>query len=160
MSAHRYPPRALTSDWARAGFGLVLTAGPAAAVPADSAALWVLLPLAALFSAFGLRTLRRRIARVELDERGLSLSDGRRASLAWGELQSLKVDYFSTRGDRTGGWMQMTLRDGAGASIRIDSGLDDFLAVAKAAAAAARGRGVALSDATRANLGHLGIAFE
>ena len=160
MSVHRYPRQALTGDWARAGFGLALTGGPALVVPAGSAALWVLLPLAALFAAFGLRTLRRQIARVELDERGLSLSDGRRATLEWSQLQSLKVDYFSTRSDRTGGWMQMTLRGAAGASIRIDSALEDFLAVATAAAHAARARGLVLSDATQANLGHLGIAIE
>ena len=160
MSVHRYPRKALTGDWARAGFGFALTGGPTLAVPPDSAALWVLLPLATLFAAFGLRTLRRQLARVELDERALSLSDGRRATLEWTQLRTLKVDYFSTRSDRTGGWMQMTLRGAAGPSIRIDSALDEFLAVARAAAGAARAQGRARSDATRANLGHLGIAVE
>ena len=56
--------------------------------------------------------------------------------------------------------MQMPLRGAAGPAIRIESALDDVLAVARAAAGAARAQGLAMSDATRANLGHLGIAVE
>ena len=163
MSTHRYPSQALIGDYGRAAVGLALTAGPALAVPSDSAALWVLLPLALLFTVFGLRTLRRHLARVEVDAVGVSQSDWRRARLDWSQLRTLRVDYFSTRGDRTGGWMQMTLKGPggpAGASIRLDSALDNFVAIARAAAISARDNGVALSEATRANLGHLGITVD
>jgi hypothetical protein len=163
MSLHRYPPGALVGDYGRASIGLVLTGGPALAVPADSPALWVLLPLIVLFAVFGLRTLRRHLARIEVDSAGLSHSDWRRARLDWSQLTALHVDYFSTRSDRTGGWMQMTLKGPggpAGASIRLDSAIDDFVAIARAAALSARANGIALSEATRANLGHLGIAVD
>ena len=159
MSLHRYPSNALVGDYLRAGFGLLLTLGPALAVPRDSAALWVLLPLALLFAVFGFRTLARHKASVELTQEGLSLSSWTRSTLKWSELKQLRVDYYSTRGDRSGGWMQLTAK-GDGTAIRIDSAIDEFVAIAGAAAAAARTNGLEISEATRVNLGHLGIAID
>jgi hypothetical protein len=159
MSLHRYPSNALVGDYLRAGFGLLLTLGPALAVPRDSVALWVLLPLALLFAVFGFRTLARHRASVELTQDALSLASWTRATLRWSELKSMRVDYYSTRGDRSGGWMQLTVK-GGGATIRVDSAIDEFVAIAGAAATAARANGVEISEATRANLGHLGIAID
>ncbi|MBL8701800.1 MAG: hypothetical protein JNK67_25685 [Alphaproteobacteria bacterium] len=159
MSRHSYPVNALVGDYARATFGLVLTAGPASLVPAQSYALWALVPLAALFAVFALRTAARHRTVVEMSPQGLSLSTWRQASLEWSALRSLRVDYYSTRGDRSGGWMQLTVK-GDGTSIRVDSAIDEFVAIARAAADAARRNGVAVSEATRVNLGHLGIPFD
>ncbi len=159
MSLHRYPSNALVGDYLRAGFGLLLTLGPALAVPGDSAALWVLLPLALLFAVFGFRTLARHKASVELTPEGVTLSSWTRSTLRWSDLAQLRVDYYSTRGDRSGGWMQLTAK-GGGATIRVDSAIDEFVAIAGAAATAARTNGVEISEATRVNLGHLGIVIE
>lgn len=159
MSLHRYPPKALLGDYLRAGFGLLLTLGPALAVPGDSAALWVLLPLALLFAVFGVRTLARHKASVELTQEGVTLSTWTRSTLKWSDLQQFRVDYYSTRGDRSGGWMQLKAK-GSGTTIQVDSAIDEFVAIAGAAAAAARSNGVEISEATRVNLGHLGIAIE
>lgn len=159
MSQHRYPVNALVGDYARAGFGLLLTAGPALLVPRHSYALLVLVPLAVLFLVFGLRTLARHKTTVELTPQGLSLSTWQRASLDWSALQSLRVDYYSTRGDRSGGWMQLTVK-GEGTTIRVDSAIDEFVAIARAAADAARARSVGVTEATRVNLGHIGIPFD
>ena len=54
--------------------------------------------------------------------------------------------------------MQLKLRD-ARHAIRIDSELDGFAAVVRAAALEAARRGVELDYATRANLGVLGIGL-
>lgn len=159
MSQHRYPRTALTGDYARAGLGLALTLGPAAMVAPGSGALWVLLPLALLFAVFALRTLARQVAVVELAGDHVVLSTWRRVALPWREMRQLRVDYYSTRGDRAGGWMQLTAK-GAGVAIRIDSALEDFVAIARAAADAARDNGVEVSEATRVNLAHLGIAID
>jgi hypothetical protein len=159
MSIHRYPPKALVGDYVRAGFGLLLTLGPALAVPRDSAALWVLVPLALLFAVFAVRTLARHKATVELTQAGVSLSTWQRVNLDWSRLQQLRVDYYSTRGDRSGGWMQLTAK-GEGGTIRVDSAIDEFVAIARAAADAARANGLEISEATRVNLGHLGIAVD
>jgi len=159
MSIHRYPPSALTGDYARAGFGLVLTLGPALAVPSDSAALWVLAPLALLFAVFAVRTLARHKATVELSPDGVSLSTWQRVSVKWSDIRQLRVDYYSTRGDRSGGWMQLTAK-GEGGTIRVDSAIDEFVAIARAATDAARANGIEISEATRVNLGHLGIIVD
>ena len=159
MSMHRYPSSALTGDYARAGLGLALTLGPAAMVAPGSGALWVLLPLALLFAVFGFRTVARQIAIVELADDAVAIKTWRRVALPWREMKQLKVDYYSTRGDRAGGWMQLTAK-GASGVIRIDSAIEGFVAIAQAAADAARVNGVEVSEATRVNLAHLGIAID
>ena len=159
MTTHRYPPSALRGDYARAGLGLALTLGPAAMVQPGSGALWVLGPLALLFAVFALRTLGRQLAVVELGPDGVSVSGLGRSSLRWDEIRSLRLDYYSTRGDRTGGWMQLTAKGPTG-KIRVDSALEDFVSVVRAASDAARKAGLEVSEATQANLGHLGIVFD
>ncbi len=159
MSLHRYPPKALLGDYLRAAFGLALTLGPALLVPADSAALWVLLPLATLFAVFGARTLARHRTSVDLSVEGVSLSTWTRASLPWSQLKHLRMDYYSTRGDRSEGWMQLKAK-GDGVSIRVDSAIDEFVAIARAAADAARANGVEISETTRVNFSHIGIAID
>jgi hypothetical protein len=159
MSLHRYPSSALTGDYVRAALGLALTLGPAAMVAPGSGALWVLLPLALLFGVFALRTVARHIAVVELADDAVAIRTWRRVALPWRELRQLKVDYYSTRGDRAGGWMQLTAK-GASGAIRVDSAIEGFVAIAQAAADAARANGVAVSEATRVNLAHLGIAID
>lgn len=162
----RYPRRALHADYLRAAAGLVLSLGPALAVPPTSPALYVLLPAGALFLAFGLRTWRRQISRIELDPVGISLFSPRRVSLPWNRVRAIKLSYYSTRADRAGGWMQLTLkgedpqRAGRSCALRLDSSLEQFERVARLAAAAAAANRIPIPDATRANLGALGIALE
>ena len=49
---------------------------------------------------------------------------------------------------------------GPGAAIRVDSAIEEFVAIARAAADAARANGLEVSEATRVNLAHLGIAID
>lgn len=163
MSDLRYPMAALRGDYLRAGFGLALTIGPALAVPPAAAADYVLIPAAVLFLVFGLRTWQRQRARVVIDSQGISIFKPRRVSLDWRHVRSVRLSYFSTRGDRREGWMQLTLkgkdpqRSTAVRTIRIDSALDDFERVARCAAAATRANRLTISPATRANFDALGI---
>ena len=58
--------------------------------------------------------------------------------------------------------MQLTLKGsggGMGGTIRVDSNLDGFVDVARAAAAAAQANRVPLSETTRVNFTSLGIAI-
>ncbi len=161
MSVLRYPFEALRVDYLRAAAGLGLTLGPALLIPTGSAAMYALGPAALLFLVFGLRTWRRQMSRVELDTAGISLFSPGRVSLAWNEMRAVKLSYYATRVDRTGGWMQLTLKGENGQpAIRLDSSLDGFERVARFAAAAARDRGIALSAATQSNFGALGIEVE
>ena len=73
------------------------------------------------------------------------------ASIRWSELDRMRLAYYSTRRDRSGGWMQLELRAGW-ASMRIDSRIEGFTELVKASARAAETRGLALDPATAANL--------
>jgi hypothetical protein len=163
MTELRYPTEALRGDYVRAGIGLILTLGPALAIPLSSPANYVLLPAAALFLAFALRTWRRQRTRVVLTPEGISLFCSQRVSLPWTHVQSVRLSYFSTQRDRTGGWMQLTLkgtdpqRPGKLRAIHVDSALPGFDTILRAAAVAASQNGLNLSDATRANFSAAGV---
>ncbi|MBL8839121.1 MAG: hypothetical protein JNL66_22900 [Alphaproteobacteria bacterium] len=162
MSELRYPARALLGDYLRAGLGLVLTLPPTLAVPAGSIAQYVLGALAILFASFAARTASRQTSRVTLEPARITLSALRRTSLEWADLRAAKLNYYSTRADRGEGWMQLTLKgsgSGTGGTIRVDSNLDGFVEVARAAAAAAQANRVPLSETTRVNFTSLGIAI-
>lgn len=159
----RYPFAALRGDYIRAAVGAALCLAPALAVPLSSPADGLLLPAAALFLIFGVRTWQRQRSRVVVDGRRISIFTSRQASLDWRDVRSVRLSYFSTRADRREGWMQLTLkgldpqRRTGFRTIRVDSALDNFERVASCAAAAVRQNHLAVSAATRANFDALGI---
>jgi hypothetical protein len=156
MNLLRYPPKALLGDYARAAIGLVFALTPAIAMGEWSWAHWILVPLACLFAAFGVRTWRRGRQSLSWDDSGVSLSGPGAARLAWDEMRDVRLAFYSTGRDRTGGWMQLKLA-GAAARVRADSAGEGFADLAAAAYAQAVRRGLALDPATLANLKALGI---
>jgi len=156
----RYPPRSLAFGYAGSGAGIVVSLGFLGWVELAAPVAWATTAAAALFLVYFARTVCRQLTRIELDETGIRV-EGPAAGLLsgairWDELRLLELDYYSTRRDpegRTmeGGWMQLKLR-GAGRTIRIDSELDGFAALARAAAQSAAARGLALDPATLSNL--------
>jgi hypothetical protein len=155
MTRHAYPSSAMIGDYARAAAGLVPSAAILATMPLASPAAGVLAALAALFGVFGLRTALRHGTEIELTETGLVASGPLGGSIAWAELDAIKLAYYSTRRDRSRGWMQLELRAGR-SRLRLDSRIEGFGLVVDRAAAAARARGLALSAATASNLEALG----
>ena len=164
-SSFHYAWPSLLPDYAGSGIGVALTLGPLALVHPAAPVAWVLAAAAALFLVYFGRTLCRQLTHIELDEDGIRVRGSAAgllsAAIQWEDLRSLRLDYFSTRKDpegRTmdGGWMQLKLR-GARHTIRIDSALEGFVRVVRAAAHEAARRGAELDHATRANLGVLGI---
>ncbi len=157
MTRHAYPSEAMLGDYLRAGAGFVPSATVLAIASPGAPAAAVLACLAGLFALFGLRTALRHGTRVDLTETALHASGPFGGSIAWRELDYMKLAYYSTRRDRRDGWMQLELR-GGGSSICLDSRLEGFGSLVERAAQAAACRGVALSAATAANLEALGIA--
>ncbi len=164
--SYRYSWRALLPDYAGGAIGFALPLGALACAHPAAPVAWVLAAAAALFLVYFARTVCRQLTHIELDETGIRVRGPalgpRSAALRWDDLCSLRLDYYSTRRDpeaRTveGGWMQLRLR-GAGRTIRIDSELEGFLELVRAASTEARRRGAELDWATRANLGVLGMA--
>jgi hypothetical protein len=78
-------------------------------------------------------------------------------SMAWCVVRQVRLDYYSTRRDGQGGWMQMKI-SGPGGHIRIDSALDGFARLAGEAAANAAAQGIAMTETTRGNLKAMGVA--
>lgn len=153
----RYPGRALAADYARGACGLALAAGPLWLLAPASGPAWVLGAAAALFLLYFARTVVRHLTQIELDETGIRANGPLGAEIRWQDMRSIRLAYYSTRGDRSGGWMQLEVR-GARGSIRADSGIERFSALAAAVAGEARRRGRALDERTRENLSALGIA--
>jgi hypothetical protein len=151
-------------DYAGSGIGLALTLGPLALVHPAAPVAWVLAAAAALFLVYFGRTLCRQLTHIELDEDGIRVRGPAvgllSAAIRWEDLRSLRLDYYSTRRDpegRTmdGGWMQLRLRD-ARHTIRIDSELEGFVGLVRAASAEALRRGLSLDEETHSNLRALG----
>ena len=156
MSRHRYLLRTLAPDYARAGVGGLFTAGPLLFTRPASVMLWLLIIGAAMFLAFGLQTALRQATVLELSASGICARGPLGAAIKWEELRDVDVRYYSTRRDRSSGWMQVTLR-GNSKRVRFDSSITDFTQVVRAAVAAADAGGVPLSASSLNNLRALGI---
>jgi hypothetical protein len=150
MTRHRYPGRALAADYARSALGLGATGGIVAF--ANALPFWTYLfgGLALMFLAYGVRTAVRQLTVVECSETGLAAGGPRPISIAWKDVRDVRLRYFSTRRDRSAGWLQLTVA-GPRASIRLDSQLQDFEAVAARALRAAEANGVEIGRDTAAN---------
>ncbi len=154
-SRHHYARQGLYGDYARAGAGLALTVGPLAATGATGAGAYILVGLAAVFAAFGIRTFVRQHTAVVMDEEGVSTAGIRRVTVRWQGLRRVKLSYFSTRRDRQRGWMQLMLRGDTG-MIRVDSSLEGFEALVARTAEVLNARGLKVSDTTAANFAAYG----
>ena len=155
-AALRYVWRALLPGYAGSATGLAFCFVPLALMHPAGPVAWVLTAAGALFLVYFARTVCRQLTHIELDETGVRARGPLGAAIRWEDLRSLRLDYYSTRSDREGGWMQLRLRD-AQRTIRIDSELDGFVELVRAVALEARRRGADLDAATRANLDALGI---
>ena len=157
----RYSWRSLFPDYAGGAIGIAFTVAPLALVYPAGPMAWVLAAAAALFLVYFGRTVCRQLTQIEVDETGIRVRGPAvgllSAAIRWEHLRSLRLDYYSTRRDREGGWMQLRLRD-AGRTIRIDSELDGFVDLVGIAVREARRRGTDLDERTRANLDVLGLA--
>ncbi len=157
MSGYRYARDALTGDYVRAGAGLALTAGPLLVVDVGLLPRLILGGLALLFAYFGWRTWVRQMTIVSVGEDGISTSGPLRASLSWPELKHVKLSYFSTRRDKSSGWMQLKLR-GGGRNLQLDSNIEGFDEIARYAYDAAVANGLSLSPTTVSNFAGLGLS--
>jgi hypothetical protein len=154
----RYPRQALWADYSRAAIGTLLCGTPLLALDVNR---WLALILGAgflLFAMFFVRTALRQRTRYILSPDTLC-ADGPAGTLVeWNRLDRMKVSYYSTKRDRTGGWMQLTVGSAGGRAVKIDSSLEGFYDIVERAARAAEVVGLDLSEATRANLRSMGIS--
>ena len=156
-AALRYSWRALLPGYAGSAAGLAFSLAPLALVHPAAPVAWVLAAAAALFLVYFSRTVCRQLTHFELDKTGIRAKGPLGAAIRWEDLRALRLDYYSTRRDGEGGWMQLRLRD-ARRTIRIDSELEGFVDLVRIVVLEARRRGIDLDGSTRANLDVLGLA--
>jgi hypothetical protein len=157
MSSHAYPLVALAADYARAAAGIAILLPAPLILDLDPVVEAILLGLAALFLAYGGRTLLRHLRVVEVNQAGLARSGPFPARIEWQALDDVALAYYATARDGRNGWMQLVLR-GGGRRVRLDSRIEGFRAIVGAAAKVAARRGLSLSPTTSANLAALGLA--
>lgn len=153
----RYPPQTLWADYARAAAGVFLCGLPLLALDVNR---WLAVALGAgflLFALFFVRTALRQRTRFVLSPETLCADGPAGTVVEWKRLDRLKLSYFSTKRDRTGGWMQLTVGSAGSGAVKVDSSLDGFYDIVERAAAAAEANRVELTPATRANLKSMGI---
>jgi hypothetical protein len=158
MTCYAYPASAMYGDYLRAAAGFVPTTAILTTMPVGVVAATVLSGFGALFAVFGVRTLLRHGTRFDMTESALCASGLLRTSIAWGELDCMTLAYYSTRRDRSDGWMQLELRSGR-KKVRLDSRIEGFAELVARSAAAAKSRGLTLNAATLANLAALGVSL-
>ena len=156
MSTHAYPATAIAGDYVRAVAGLCLVGLPLVTADTAAAVTAVLAASAVIFLLYGAKTVTRHFVRIELCEDGICSRGLRGTEIRWSDLQRLQLSHYSTRRDRTGGWLQLLLVSDA-QRLRIDSQLQDFAALAARAVAAAREKQIRLDPATVSNLSALGL---
>jgi hypothetical protein len=146
----------MLGDYLRAAAGLVPTVAILATAPVGVVAASVLGGFAVVFAVFGIRTALRHGTRIELTDAALRTSGLLRTSIPLGELDRMRLAYYSTRRDGREGWMQLELRSG-GSTLRVDSRIDGFAKLVEASARAAELRGLSLNAPTSVNLQALGV---
>jgi hypothetical protein len=153
---HVYPAAAMVGDYLRAAAGLVPAGILLATVPVGAVPGTVLGGFAAVFALFGVRTVVRHGTSIAMTDTELRAYGIWPRTIAWADLDRMKLAYYSTRRDRKSGWMQLELGAG-GARVSLDSRIAGFNEVVRRAALAVAARDVEISEATAANLEALGI---
>lgn len=158
VSRHCYSARALSGDYLRSGIGFLVTGGPVLLMETAPAVTVALTALACLFSFFGLRVVLRQITVIEANEQAIEARGIGGTRLAWNAIDEVRLDYYSTRRDGRGGWMQMKV-SGPDGRIRAESNIGEFESLAAAVAAQTQAH-VGMSDTTLGNFRALGITIK
>ena len=147
---YRYPRRALLRDYLGAVIGLTVFGAPALFVKLSSVMFAITGGLGLLFAVFALRTFIRQRSRILVDERGIRVVGPAPQQLAWKDVESVRLRFYSTWRDRTSGWMQLAVK-GKGTAIRVDQAIDGFQQLARTTFAMTMREGITPDAATIQN---------
>ena len=156
ITNHGYSLVNLRADYFRAFVGFNFCFAPYVLGAKAAGGVLILLGCAALFALYGLRTLCRQFARIELDEQKITMKIFKYRAIPWAKLTDLSLSYFTTWRSGGNGWMQLRLK-GAGHTFRFESNLSDFEQVVLNSVRAAMQNKLELSSATLRNIDALNI---
>jgi len=154
--SYRYPAHALRAGYALGGSGAIGAAALLTLAQPAPIVQWVLGAGGLLFLVYFARIVVRQLSRIELDAAGISTRGPLGTTIRWDVVRAVRLNYYSTRQDRSGGWMEFVVR-GPRRSIRIESALEGFAEVVGDVVREVRRHGLDLDERTRANLHALGI---
>ena len=153
---HRYERGAIVWDMARGGLGLLFTGLPLVITPLTTTMTVIFAALATLFGVYVIRTWMRAAQAIEVDAQGIRRTGPMGIAIAWDELETMGLRYFSTRRDKAGGWMELKV-SGGGGNLAVESSIDDFETVVRHCMLVAQRNGLELTEATLDNLRALGL---
>lgn len=122
---YRYPIRQFLTEAGGAVTGVTFFGAPLLFVKPSSVIFLALTLVIALFVVYGIRAMIRQKQAFRLTDAGLVRTGLNPCEISWNTLKRVRVRYYSTRRDRTSGWLQMIV-DGEGKTVRVDSALIDF----------------------------------
>ena len=157
MTTHTYPLIAVLGDYFRAVLGIGISIVPLVLVTSKPIITYAFIAMIVVFIGFGLRTVMRHKTRIEVDDEAIAVNLPSRRRIVWSDLGFLRLKYFSTRRNRKGGWLQMTMI-GAGQRITVDSKIAGFRDLLDRATRAAAENGVELDETSLANMEAIGEA--
>lgn len=155
LTTYRYPKPMLLSDGFRSAAGIALTIGPLIFLPVAKPLAFVLGGIGSVFALFALRVMMQGVTSIELSSHGITRQGPSRRFLAWNDLLALKLAYYAPARRRSKGWYQLTLA-GVGHRLKLESTIDGFDDIVRAALKAASEGGLVVDPATSANLAALG----
>ena len=153
---YRYSRAVIARAYARSAVGLGATLIPLLML---EPALWVggvLLPVAGLFLVYLAKWIGRHTASMVLDEQGIKVQGLYGVDIEWDDLRAVQLNYYTTRNDRSHGWIELVVRGTLGV-VRVESDLQGFEDIVARVVHEAVRRDCALDDRTRLHLGVLGI---
>jgi hypothetical protein len=163
MQQFHYSFAGLLPDWARGLAGLASGSALMIFTVPLSTLFYIGAVLTVLFALFLARTALRQRTAFAVDGEGVvarrSVFGGAWVTrIGWGDMRDVRLRYFSTRRDRSRGWLELKVA-GSGGRFTADSALDGFPALVTAVTDAAERRGITLDAATAANLDLLHRGF-
>ena len=156
MSGYRYPIKSLRGDYIRAGLGMAVTALPLIGASSVPFVFVILVALFLMFLGFSLQTLSRHMTMIMLEPDKLMVFGPRRKRIKWEEIVGVGLKYYSTKKDRSSGWMELTVKTPS-SQTKIDSSLDGFNEIAAKVAGAAEENGTKIDEDSIENFAALGI---
>ncbi len=154
----RYPSAALRASYTLAVVGMLIGFGPLLVARPAPLFRWMLGAMGVLFLVYFLRTVIRQLTWIELNATGISVHGPLGAAIPWDALRAVRLNYYSTRPDRSGGWMEFIVQ-GPRRAIRVESTLDGFLELVRECTLRAQARGLDIDERSRVNLHALGITL-
>lgn len=153
--SYRYPASTIVRDYLLGGVGLALFLLPLLAFDLPDVTAYICSLVSVLFIFHLGQTVIRHRTCIEMDDRVIR-NRGNQRSVAWSEMTTVALKYFSVRRDRDAGWLELRLGSEK-QSIHLDSRIEGFNAIAEQAARVADQNRLALDNATVSNFDALGI---